>query len=84
MMAVRPDADALRTLAAHVFQHGHEVSAVIESMTGARFVHDQLELRGWDVAIGDAVKVKGLAPLAAKTDWSSNCAMACSRARPTT
>lgn len=24
-------------------------------MTGARFIHDQLELRGWDVAIGDAV-----------------------------
>ena len=37
-------------------------------MTGARFVHDQLELAGWDVAIGDAVKVKGLAPLACKTD----------------
>lgn len=68
VMAVRPDADALRTLATHVLRHGHEVSAVIESMTGARFVHDQLELRGWDVAIGDAVKVKGLAPLAAKTD----------------
>jgi transposase len=66
--AVRPDADALRTLASHVLRHGQEVTAVIESMTGARFVHDQLELRGWDVAIGDAVKVKGLAPLAAKTD----------------
>ena len=37
-------------------------------MTGSRFVHDQLEMAGWDVAIGDAVKVKGLAPLAAKTD----------------
>ena len=55
---VRPDADALRTLASHVFRHGQEVTGVIESMTGARFVHDQLELRGWDVAIGDAVKVK--------------------------
>jgi transposase len=66
--AVRPDADALRTLASHVLRRGQEVTAVIESMTGARFVHDQLELRGWDVAIGDAVKVKGLAPLAAKTD----------------
>jgi transposase len=42
--------------------------AAIESMTGARFVHDQLELRGWEVQIADAVKVKGLAPLAAKTD----------------
>jgi transposase len=68
VMAVRPDADALRTLAAHGLRYGQEVTAVIESMTGARFVHDQLELRGWDVAIGDAVKVKGLAPLAAKTD----------------
>jgi transposase len=37
-------------------------------MTGGRFVHDQLERWGWDVAIADAVKVKGLAPLAAKTD----------------
>ena len=37
-------------------------------MTGARFVHDQLELAGWDVAIADAQKVRGLAPLAAKTD----------------
>ena len=31
--AVRPDADALRTLASHVFRHGQEVTAVIESMT---------------------------------------------------
>jgi transposase len=37
-------------------------------MNGARFVHDQLELAGWDVAIADAQKVKGLAPLACKTD----------------
>ena len=47
---------------------GPPVAAAIESMNGARFVHDQLELRGWDVHIADAVKVKGLAPLAAKTD----------------
>src|SRR3954452_12949784 len=40
----------------------------IESMTGARFVHDQLELCGWQVEIADAVKVKGFAPLACKTD----------------
>ena len=66
--AVHPDADALRTLATHVMLHGQEVTAAIESMTGARFVHDQLERWGWDVAIADAVKVKGLAPLAAKTD----------------
>jgi transposase len=66
--AVRPDGDALRTLTRVIDRHGQEVTAVIESMTGARFVHDQLELLGWDVEIADAVKVKGLAPLAAKTD----------------
>jgi transposase len=37
-------------------------------MNGARFVHDQLELAGFKVAIADAQKVKGLAPLACKTD----------------
>jgi transposase len=37
-------------------------------MSGARFVHDQLELRGWDVRIADAVKARGIAPLACKTD----------------
>jgi transposase len=31
-------------------------------------VHDQLELAGWDVRIADAVKARGLAPLACKTD----------------
>src|SRR3954452_18669060 len=38
------------------------------AMNGARFVHDQLELAGWQVEIADAQKVKGLAPLACKTD----------------
>ena len=37
-------------------------------MTGARFVYDTLEQEGWDVEIADAQKVKGLAPLACKTD----------------
>jgi hypothetical protein len=31
-------------------------------------VHDQLEELGWEVLIADAAKVKGLAPLACKTD----------------
>ena len=66
--AVHPDADALRTLVERMSRHGQEVSAAIESMNGARFVHDQLELAGWDVEIADALRVKGLAPLAAKTD----------------
>jgi transposase len=44
------------------------VRGVIESMNGARFVYDRLEEHGWDVLIADATKVKGLAPLACKTD----------------
>jgi transposase len=68
VLAVRPDDDALRTLVAAVGRHGQPVTAAIESMNGARFVHDTLELLGWDVEIADALKVKGLAPLAAKTD----------------
>jgi transposase len=44
------------------------VRAALESMNGARFVHDRLELAGWEVEIADALKVKGLAPLACKTD----------------
>ena len=44
------------------------VLAVIESMSGARFVHDQLEQAGWDVRIADAAKARGLAPLACKSD----------------
>jgi transposase len=67
-LAVRPDSDALRTLVERLARHGQPIQAAIESMNGARFVHDQLELAGWDVEIADAAKVKGLAPLAAKTD----------------
>jgi transposase len=44
------------------------VRAVIESMNGARFVHDTLEGQGWDVLVADAHKVKGLAPLTCKAD----------------
>ncbi len=66
--AVHPDADALRSLVAAIARHGQPVTAAIESMNGARFVHDTLEFAGWDVEIADALKVKGLAPLAAKTD----------------
>ena len=63
-----PDADGLLSLARRVGRHERPVRAVIESMTGARFVHDHLEALGWDVLIADAAKVKGLAPLACKTD----------------
>ena len=64
--AVPPDADGLRGLAGRLA--GQRVRAVIESMNGARFVHDTLEEHGWEVLIADAQKVKGLAPLACKTD----------------
>ncbi len=68
-LAVAPDADSLRTLARRIGEvHGEPVCAVIESMTGARIVHDTLEQEGWAVEIADAQKVKGLAPLACKTD----------------
>jgi transposase len=63
-----PDGDGLRGLAARTAMWGPAVRGVIESMNGARFVHDQLEEHGWEVLIADAVKVKGLAPLACKTD----------------
>src|SRR3954451_23745736 len=63
-----PDTGGVASLGSRVGEVGQPVTAAIESMTGARFVHDQLELRGWQVEIADAVKVKGLAPLAAKTD----------------
>jgi hypothetical protein len=68
--AVVPDADGLAGFARRV-ERGHGagvVRAAIESMTGARFVHDRLERCGWAVEVADAVKVKGLAPLACKTD----------------
>jgi transposase len=66
--AAPPDADGLRGLAARLARFAEPVQAAIESMNGARFVHDQLEQAGWEVEIADAVKVKGLAPLACKTD----------------
>ena len=68
-LAVPPDAGSLRRLARRIEEvHRQPVCAVIESMTGARIVHDTLEREGWSVEIADAQKVKGLAPLAVKTD----------------
>ena len=68
--AAPADGDGLRGLAGLVeLRYGRRpVSAVIESMNGARFVHDVLERCGWEVQIADAQRVKGLAPLACKTD----------------
>jgi transposase len=66
--AARPDADGLLGLTRRLDRHREPIRAAIESMNGARFVHDRLEPAGWEVEIADAQKVKGLAPLACKTD----------------
>src|SRR4249920_50779 len=66
--AAPPDADGLLGLTRRLDRHREPIRAAIESMNGARFVHDRLELVGWQVEIADAQKVKGLAPLACKTD----------------
>jgi transposase len=44
--AAPPDADGLRGLAGRVARHRERVRAVIESMNGARFVHDTRSHRG--------------------------------------
>jgi transposase len=62
------DRDGLYGLARRLAVFGEPVRAVVESMNGARFVHDELTGHGWDVLLADAQKVKGLAPLACKTD----------------
>src|SRR3954454_13740354 len=49
-----PDSGGLASLVYRGGEFGQPGVAAIESMTGARFVHDQLELRGWEVQIADA------------------------------
>jgi transposase len=66
-LAAPPDAEGLRRLVERVGPQGR-IRGVIESMTGARFVRDTLEELGWEVLVADAQRVKGLAPLACKTD----------------
>jgi transposase len=62
------DRDGLYGLTRRVSVYDVPVRGVIESMNGARFVHDELVAHGWEVLIADAQRVKGLAPLACKTD----------------
>jgi Transposase len=64
--AVPPDGDGLARLVRRLGDAS--VLAVVEVMNGARFVHDQLELRGWDVRLADPHRSRALAPLACKTD----------------
>ena len=60
--------DGLRGLARRVNACDEPACAAIESMNGARFVHDRLEELGWLVEIADTQKIKKLTPLAYKTD----------------
>jgi hypothetical protein len=69
--AAPPDADGLHSLTARLDHHGETIRAAIESMNGARFVHDRLQLAGWQVEIADAQKLKGLTPLAARPTAST-------------
>ena len=62
------DRDGLYGLTRRLEPYGGPVLAVVESMNGARYVHDELTGHGWRVLVADAQKVKGLAPLACKTD----------------
>jgi transposase len=64
--AVPPDPDGLTQLVRRLGDAN--VLAVIEVMNDARFVHDQLELRAWDVRLADPQRSRALAPLACKTD----------------
>ena len=63
--AVPADADGLARL---VIERGIDVRAVVEMMSGAIWVRDQLTAAGWRVQIAHARKVRDVAPLACKTD----------------
>jgi len=56
--AAPPDRDGLAGLASRLLALSGEVVVVIESMTGSRFVHDELESHGLEVRIADARKAK--------------------------
>ena len=62
--AVPADEDGLARL---VIERGVEVRGVVEMMSGAIWVRDQLAAR-WQMQIAHARKVRDVAPLACKTD----------------
>src|ERR671926_1026634 len=57
-----PDADGLRGLSERLDRQGQPIRAAIESMNGARFVHDRLELHGWGGGNARPPKGKGGGP----------------------
>jgi hypothetical protein len=66
-----PDADGLRGLARRAGARGLSVRGVIDSMTGARFVHDTLEELGWEVL--DRRRGQGQGPGGAGGDCPNFC-----------
>jgi transposase len=62
---VPADEDGLARL---VLELGRDVRAVVEMMSGAIWVRDQLTAAGWEVKVAHARKVRDVAPLACKTD----------------
>lgn len=63
------DGDGLRGLAARLARHRQPLRVAIESMTGARIVHDQLELHGWEVEIADADRRWSVSLRQTPTGW---------------
>jgi transposase len=59
--AFRPDGEGLQAMTEAIAQrHGRgPVRPAIESMNGARFVHDTLERCGWLVEVADAPEDQG-------------------------
>ena len=55
-------------LARLVLELGTDVEGCVESMSGAVWVKDQLELAGWSMKVAHARKVRDVSPLACKTD----------------
>ena len=79
--AAIPDRDGLYGLARRVAVYGEAVRAVVESMNGARFVHDELTSHGWEVLVADAQKVKGwrrwhVRPIRSTRGCSGSCRLA--------
>jgi transposase len=65
--AASPDREGLASLARELAPLADEVVVVLESMTGARFVHDELESQGLEAKIADARKARLLIEAVAET-----------------
>ncbi len=60
--ACPPDADGLQHLVVSLDRLGGPIQAAIESMNGARFAHDTLELAGWSSRGGTWFRPSGFRP----------------------